>query len=1193
MIISVVVGVYFLKSLTNLRADRLEVVSQLKATQVKQSIQYIYYQVLWLSQKESVTTPLTNYRAGNNSEAVFSGLQGSLDQFLATSETFAAARIYDLNLNTVSISHNAEVVISQPVEDALYPLAKNESVPYAVTSLNSSNAVGTGIMTGPISNSSESNSSEYFFGITVPIYSNTSIIINSPAVAGYLTVISNAQTIQNSLDYLTLGYRNGDDYFVVAVKAIYTNSTVAGLSDYLIGFEAVFPVENAPTLQPEVFYNINLSESVRRALTKATGVAKSIKSLSGLTLAIGFTRVPVDSVTYWSVLIEQRRSKFLAPVNQLKNIMIGVVIGTGAFMCLVTFPLAVWFINPISKLKAATEAITQSKKHKDQNNRDESRLRVVSASASPQRSQELEMHDRNRDNKRNSVNSFSTNSTAYSTGIRLPAKITVLNKFIKDELTELSDAFNIMTEELEKQYTHLEDRVRSRTKELEASKIEAEAANEAKTVFIANISHELRTPLNGILGMTSIAMDETDQLQIQDSLKLIHRSGELLLHILTELLTYSKNTLNRSKLERSNFQILEILYQVRSIFGKLTVDQRVNFKVTLKPNALRKLILYGDSNRIIQVVMNLVSNSLKFTPVDGSVDVTFKLLGEYDAKRSKENDYEKVYVKKACENGDEIGHRTGSEHKVEPHDASSNVDRAANGDLHASLEDSDLPTLGNLLHSNDDIHSILTLSTTQFENAVFQSQFSNSKPLPAPPVDLNPTSSQTLFTSTDAVVGVEDLKIRPPAIKVPVLEAVPSIDEQNFSEGNAPVGEILEERPPLLGGQPHQNLKNSHSSQGRVSSRTGLTSEGSMGLTAQITNSELVKNEKIYRMRKLYVPRSWVIQIEVLDTGSGIEPALQEKVFEPFIQGDQTLSRSYGGTGLGLSICRQLAKMMHGTLTLKSTLGKGSTFTFTLPLLQSGEIVVPESEMEEFSNDEFNPHSKVNRKVAFDINESAESEGSSPQTIPGPDIENNSLDKHASSKFASARKFSHRLDMPNPRAHLMGGSSTGTVNLVNESVLKNLSHLKILVAEDNSVNQEVVKRMLRLEGFTDLTMAANGAEAVEHVQRALEANDQYDLIFMDVQMPKMDGLTATKLIRNNLKFRKPIIALTAFADESNVKECLNSGMSGFLSKPIKRTNMKQIITEFASDLLSEIVTTPITYLDEDDRRLGYGHLPVG
>lgn len=214
----------------------------------------------------------------------------------------------------------------------------------------------------------------------------------------------------------------------------------------------------------------------------------------------------------------------------------------------------------------------------------------------------------------------------------------------KDELTELSEAFNIMTEELEKQYTHLEDRVKLRTKELEASKIEAEAANEAKTVFIANISHELRTPLNGILGMSSIAMEEKDQDRLKDSLKLIYRSGELLLHILTELLTYSKNTLNRSKLEKSNFQILEIVYQIHSIFTKLALDQRVNFKILIKPQVFRKLILYGDSNRIIQIIMNLVSNALKFTPVDGSVGVSFKMIGEYDYERSKKDNFEHVYI---------------------------------------------------------------------------------------------------------------------------------------------------------------------------------------------------------------------------------------------------------------------------------------------------------------------------------------------------------------------------------------------------------------------------------------------------------------------------------------------------------------------------------------------------------------------
>lgn len=133
-----------------------------------------------------------------------------------------------------------------------------------------------------------------------------------------------------------------------------------------------------------------------------------------------------------------------------------------------------------------------------------------------------------------------------------------------------------------------------------------------------------------------------------------------------------------------------------------------------------------------------------------------------------------------------------------------------------------------------------------------------------------------------------------------------------------------------------------------------------------MSNHEIIKDNKAFKIRKMYKPKTWVIQIKVTDTGSGIEPALQEKVFEPFVQGDQTLSRSYGGTGLGLSICRQLSKMMRGSLTLDSTIGEGSSFTLTLPLPQTGEIVVPPQDLEMFCDDEFNPTAKSNRKVAFD-----------------------------------------------------------------------------------------------------------------------------------------------------------------------------------------------------------------------------------
>nr|QCY58636.1 two-component system protein [Metschnikowia australis] len=1128
LILATVIGVYVSNIVSGLRADRLSVIADLKRTQILQLLQFIYYQVAWLSQKDTLTTPLLNYRAGNYSNLVFLLAQVSLDQFLATSDTFALAKLYTLDLAVVAESTNSEVAISDPVEDTLYILLNTTVVPTAVTATNNSNAVPTGHVSGPLANTftrADDTNATFFIGITMPIYANSSIIVQELLVAGYLTVVASAKLVSAALD--ALSYE--EDYLCVTIEPIYASESSAADLGELIGFQALFG-DVSLNIYYNTFVDILRSEAASEALTRGDGTATNEQLLKGYNVAIGFSRIYIDSATTWSVIVEQSQSRFELPVKELTKIMIGVVIGIGVFVCLITFPIAVWFVIPITKLKNAIESITRSKKEKDAFVAGPGARSISPAGLGDHEDDADSNIDekntgtaRNRASKRNSINTASSgSSTVYLSGIHLPERIPQLKKLFKDEITELSEAFNIMTEELEKQYSHLEDRVRMRTKEIEASKIEAEAANEAKTVFIANISHELRTPLNGILGMTSIAMDETDHLQIQDSLKLIHRSGELLLHILTELLTYSKNTLNRSKLEKSNFQILEVVYQVKSIFSKLALDQRVNFKILLKPRILRNLILLGDSNRIIQVLMNLVSNSLKFTPVDGSVDVTIKLLGEYDQEASQKLDFAKVLVKKPHVGLDE-----------EDEEASPIVDgeTCTHNSTRLQTHSNDLrrDSVASKLKAQDfdeipDNSSITTFSTTEYDDIMFRSQFNYLKPLPSTPPGYNKSPQTSQNKGSDFALG---------------------FNEKRGNSGTSCQSEIF-------------NV---------VSENSNLT---------DISTNELVKDNKVYKMRKLYVPTSWVIQVEVRDTGPGIEPALQEKVFEPFIQGDQTLSRSYGGTGLGLSICRQLAKMMQGTLTLKSDIGKGSTFTFTVPLPQSGEIIVPAEKMKEFSEDEFNANSRMNRKVLFNIDEpSSNSDRQLAITRHSP-VES---EKEAKQHRCSRNNYPQRIELPLPQLSVGTADQTPT----GETCLDDISHLKILVAEDNLVNQEVIKRMLKLEGFTNITMAVNGAEAVDLVKKSYDTMSLYDMIFMDVQMPKMDGLTATKIIRNNLKFTKPIVALTAFADESNVRECLNCGMSGFLSKPIKRTNLRKIVAEISPELLSDIVTPPSTYLEEEKR----------
>lgn len=145
----------------------------------------------------------------------------------------------------------------------------------------------------------------------------------------------------------------------------------------------------------------------------------------------------------------------------------------------------------------------------------------------------------------------------------------------------------------------------------------------------------------------------------------------------------------------------------------------------------------------------------------------------------------------------------------------------------------------------------------------------------------------------------------------------------------------------------------------------------------------------------------------------------------------------------------------------------------------------------------------------------------------------------------------------------------------------------MLVADDNSTNVEVVSRMLRLEEVYDVTVAKDGQEAYEQVRAAMAEDRGFDVIFMDVQMPNVDGLQSTRLIRR-MGYKSPIVALTAFAEESNVRECLESGMDEFLSKPIRRVALKEVLWRFATIPEEEEGTTPG---DEKGEVLGDGVAP--
>ncbi|MBE7180366.1 MAG: response regulator, partial [Terriglobus roseus] len=297
--------------------------------------------------------------------------------------------------------------------------------------------------------------------------------------------------------------------------------------------------------------------------------------------------------------------------------------------------------------------------------------------------------------------------------------------------------------------------------------------------------------------------------------------------------------------------------------------------------------------------------------------------------------------------------------------------------------------------------------------------------------------------------------------------------------------------------------------------------------------------------------------------------------FEPFVQGDLGLSKKYGGTGLGLSICSQLASLMKGSITVASEAGHGSTFVMQIPLRQIASY--PASK----SSSNADPGSE---RGSVDQDRKA-SEATSVTVAVMPPPSTTSAMAHEPSGDSQPRLVglsqpffaAQSLDTPE--------SQLAVVERAAAEASERGDKVRVLVAEDNKTNQEVVLRMLKLEDIFDVTVAqgefnqahsfgslantfTDGQEALDRVKESMSSAKPYNLIFMDVQMPNLNGLESTRLIRQS-GYTAPIVALSAYSEDTNIKECLESGMNDFISKPIRRPRLKQVLKTFCSPIPEE------------------------
>lgn len=357
----------------------------------------------------------------------------------------------------------------------------------------------------------------------------------------------------------------------------------------------------------------------------------------------------------------------------------------------------------------------------------------------------------------------------------------------------------------------------------------------------------------------------------------------------------------------------------------------------------------------------------------------------------------------------------------------------------------------------------------------------------------------------------------------------------------------------------------------------------------------------------------FTIRYEVSDTGIGIVESAQSKIFEIFKQEDGSTTRKYGGTGLGLAISRKLSRIMGGDISVKSSPGAGSTFSFTINAEKSNlksadkrehnllkdinALIVDDNETNrkilesiltswniKHSSAEdgvealnaIHKQSSLNKPYdlilldmmmpgmnGLEVAEKLKAENNKPEIIMLTSLTDNNIQEK--SKLAGITTCIHKpvkksLLLDTIMASLELGLAKGDIQTSNVSAAKEKKVLPILVVEDNVINQKVVSGMLKTLGYS-FDVVNNGQECLNTYNPL-----KYSLILMDCQMPVMDGFLATGSLRKDERNKSVIIvAMTANAMEGDRETCIEAGMNDYISKPVNKADLSAMLKKWLPD----------------------------
>ncbi|KAK5020017.1 Histidine kinase osmosensor, partial [Cryomyces antarcticus] len=614
----------------DIRSSRLSLTASLKAAQLASNLLLMQSAVRSASTRVPMQQSLQRYNDfGNNTQANWARSQSDLEAGLEGGNLLLQAQIFPMSgngpagsgsvLNATNSAVNGLVKLPYTNADGspvflgnqglgflpdLYPnltygsISVNDTFPGARAFFDGEELNENSILVlGPW----QVNESYSLVSMTMPVINNTSAV----DILGWLCIVIDARLISQVLEAqeglgasgvaLLVGPVNATNHLPPGV--FYTSNGGSAPSGVEVHF--VVPANNTGNRHAGHAYGTANSPfdysrypAVKQGLTTDEGNVDNAGSListhneENKSVAVGFA-MPNTDMCDWIVLVEQAHWEVWQPINHLRNVLLACIFGTAGAMLILAFPIAHYSSSPIRRLREATRRTVEPPGFLVDEVRSGSSRNQIGTGDDEEANQitrkEGFLAQISQWHRGGRLTRAETKDEVKRRQFRIPSKVKDRTHLIQDELTDLTQTYNGMSDELMMQYDKLEERVQQRTAELELAKKAAEAANESKTLFIANMSHELKTPLNGIMGMTAVCMSEDDPVEIKRSLGIIYKSGDLLLNLLTDILTFSKNQVGQQlSLYEKGFRVRDVGSQVLAIFDKQAKESGIDLRVAFE-----------------------------------------------------------------------------------------------------------------------------------------------------------------------------------------------------------------------------------------------------------------------------------------------------------------------------------------------------------------------------------------------------------------------------------------------------------------------------------------------------------------------------------------------------------------------------------------------------------------------------------